>query len=244
MLEYKGLQHDVVTLPSGLHPLFLRTAGFQGRTVPALRVGERRILGSMAISRFLDEFCPVPPLFPPDPEARRQVEEAEAWGESVLQPVPRRLVRWALVRAHAVRRMLARENHLPIAGAMAVAMMPLAAYFARYSSADDGTVRRHLADLPSLAARVGELLEAGVIGAHDPNAATFQIAPSLRFLMNFDQLEPLLRDLPAGRFARELLPEYPGRVGRVFPREWLEPGSTGSLSTALPDKRPPERNSA
>lgn len=36
--------------------------------------------------------------------------------------------------------------------------------------------------------------------------------------MNFAQLEPLLAERACGRFARELLPDYPGRVPAVLPQ--------------------------
>jgi glutathione S-transferase len=221
MLEYKGVPHQTVRLISGLHPPLLRLAGFPGGTVPALRFEGRRVQGSLKISRFLDEVSPQPPLFPGKPEARRAVEEAEAWGANVLQEVPRRLYRWALVRDPQLRHELALANRLPFPGLMSVLMQPLARLFARKSGGDDVNVRLHLAQLPEMLAHVDGLLGAGVIGASVPNAATFQIAPSLRFLMNFEQLAPLLGEGPAARFARELLPGYPGPVGRVFPQAWI-----------------------
>jgi glutathione S-transferase len=225
MLEYKALPHETVALLSGLHPPLLRLAGFPGGTVPALRYDGRRIQGSLLISRFLDEVCPYPPLFPSQPEARRAVEQAEAWGANVLQEEVRRLFRWALVREPEVRRQLARANRLPFPGLMAVLMKPLARLFARKSRGDDENIRRHLAELPERLAHVDGLLGAGVIGASVPNAATFQIAPSLRLLMNFEQLAPLFGERPAARFARQLLPDYPGSMGPVFPQGWINPGS-------------------
>src|SRR4051794_24188277 len=98
MLERKGIDHRIRQLPPGLHPLGVRLAGFPGNTVPALAIDGSRIQGSTSISRALDELVPEPPLFPHDPEHRRAVEEAEAWGESELQPVPRRMYRWGLGR--------------------------------------------------------------------------------------------------------------------------------------------------
>ena len=65
----------------------IRLAGFNGGTVPALRSVGRRALGTVAISRLLEEIRPQPPLFPADPARRRAVEEAEAWSERVLQPI-------------------------------------------------------------------------------------------------------------------------------------------------------------
>lgn len=226
MLDFKGLEYDTVELLSGLHPILLRMAGFDGGTVPALRAEGRRIQGSRSISRYLDSVRPDPPHFPADPALRRDVEDAEEWGAEVLQHVPRRLFRWALDRHSEVRHLLARANALPCPRVMGVLMKPMAAYFARHSSADHATVRRHLAELPALLDHTDELVDRGVIGASAPNAATFQIAPSLRLLMNFEQLGPLFADRPAARFAQELLPDYPGEVSNVFPTDWISSGSS------------------
>src|SRR5689334_2306087 len=81
MLERKRIDHRVMYIQPGLHPLVVRWAGFAGNTVPALRANGRRIQGSLEISRALEEVEPFPPLFPSDAGARRGVEEAEAWGE-------------------------------------------------------------------------------------------------------------------------------------------------------------------
>ena len=223
MLERKGIEHERISLLSGFHPLGLRLAGFRGKTVPALRVGERRVQGTLAISRALDELWPdAPPLFPADPERRRQVEEAERWGEGELQDVPRRLFRWALVRCPALRRSLVDLNRLPFRRLATAGMKPIAAHFARASGADDARTRADLAGLPALLDRIDGWLEAGLLGSSEPNAADLQIAPSVRLLSTFDDLQPAIDRRPAGRFARRLLPEYPGRVPPVFPAAWLE----------------------
>ena len=65
--------------------------------MPALRLDGKRVQGTRAIAVALDALRPEPPLFPRDPAARRAVSEAEAWGDEVYQPVPRRLV-WAALR--------------------------------------------------------------------------------------------------------------------------------------------------
>ena len=55
MLERKGIEHEVVDLLPGFHPLQLRAAGFRGGTVPALWIQGRRVQGSRRISRTLEE---------------------------------------------------------------------------------------------------------------------------------------------------------------------------------------------
>jgi glutathione S-transferase len=225
MLDHKGLEYETVSMLSGSHPARLRLMGFPAGTVPALSAGDERIQGSLTISRFLDSLQPDPPLFPGDPEQRRRVEEAETWGGTVLQDVPRRLFRWTLVHDPALRRKLARANGMPLPGLMGRGMKPVARYFAGVSGADDPAVRRDLEQLPELLDHADALIDGSVIGASLPNAATFQIGPSLRLLMNLEQLRPLFADRPSARFARELLPRYPGEVGPVFPAEWLEASS-------------------
>ena len=97
MLELKGIDHEVVDLLPGMHPVQLRAARFRHGTVPALKVDGKRIQGSVPISRFLERLRPQPPLFPAEPAPRRAVEEAEAWGERELQPIPRQIFRWGTV---------------------------------------------------------------------------------------------------------------------------------------------------
>ena len=105
MLEHKGIDHKVVYLLVGIHDIQLRLAGFKGTTVPALKLDDgRRLQHSRQIPRVLDELKPEPPLFPADPERRRAVEEAERWGEEVLQAIPRRLLRVAFSRDPGLRR--------------------------------------------------------------------------------------------------------------------------------------------
>src|SRR3954470_21314796 len=101
MLEHKGIEYELVSVMPGSQPVALRLAGFRGRTVPALKLDGRKVQGSLAISRALEELQPDPPLFPPD--RREAVEEAEAWGERELQPLPRRFFRWGAAHRQHVR---------------------------------------------------------------------------------------------------------------------------------------------
>ena len=71
MLEFKGIDHEVVDLLPGMHPMQLRAARFRHGTVPALKVDGKRVQGSVPISRFLERLRPQPPLFPTEPAPRR-----------------------------------------------------------------------------------------------------------------------------------------------------------------------------
>ena len=145
MLEHKGIEHRVVQLFPGFQPL-VRLLGFPRYTVPALAVGRRKVQGSREISRALDEIKPDPPLFPREPGARRAVEEAEEWGERVLQSVARRIFRWSLAHEYEARRWLAEVSRIP--GGAALARPPMQAkLFARLGGATDEAVRADLAEL-------------------------------------------------------------------------------------------------
>jgi len=98
MLEHKGVPYDLVDVPSVLCRPYLRVTGFPGPTVPAVRLNGHKVQTTRALSRVLDELVPDPPLLPPHGAARSAVEEAERWGDEVLQPVPRRLSYAALSR--------------------------------------------------------------------------------------------------------------------------------------------------
>ena len=107
MLELKGLPFETVEILPGAQSIHLRLAGFHGGTVPALKLDGRRVQGSLAIPRALEEVAPQPPLYPADPDLRRRVEEAEAWGERELQNAPRLMIRWGLVHDQGLRRWFA-----------------------------------------------------------------------------------------------------------------------------------------
>jgi glutathione S-transferase len=222
MLERKGMEHQVVNIPPGVHPVAVRLAGFPGITVPALRVDGRRIQGSREISRFLDSVAPSPPLFPADPDERRAVEEAERWGEQTLQPIPRRLFRWGAARHQYLRRWIAAEVvGLPLPGVVAWTNAPVAVKMAQMSDARDDAVRGDVANLPDLLSHADALIAEGTIGADEPNAADFQIATSVRVLLAFDDLRSLVSGRPVADLARRILPDYPEPIPSFLPPYWL-----------------------
>jgi glutathione S-transferase len=224
MLEHKRLDHRVINIQPGLPPVVVRLAGFSGITVPALEVDGRRVQGSLAISRALDELQPVPALFPEDADHRRAVEEAEAWGERELQPMPRRMYRWGLVRERELRRRLIEVAGMPAPALTSVLNAPLARMFAAMVGADDDAVRRDLWELPGRLDRVDALISAGTIGSDEPNAADFQIAPTLRVMLSFHDLRPSLEGRPAADLARRHVPHWPDEVPSFLPQGWLPHG--------------------
>jgi glutathione S-transferase len=221
-LEHKGLHYERVDLVPTLHMAFLRLAGFPARTVPALRIDGRRIQGSLVVMRELEKLRPDPSLFPADPEGRRRVEEAERWGEAVLQPMPRRLAWWAIKRDRNALRSFAEGAtlHVPI-GLAIQAAGPIIRFEIHTHGATDETVQADLRALPETLSWIDAWIEGGVIGGPTPNAADFQIAPSVRLLMCSDQLRPRVAVRPCGRLAARLVPDFPGRIGPVLPPAWL-----------------------
>jgi glutathione S-transferase len=224
MLERKGIEYERVDLIPALHKPQLRALRFPGATVPALRLDGERVQGSRNISRRLESLRPEPPLFPPDPERRAAVEEAERWGDEVLQPVPRRVCWWAIRRDHAAAAGFLEGARLPVPDAVAVrTTRPIAWIAAWGNGATDAAVQADLAALPGLLDRVDELIGESVLCGPDPNAADYQIATSVRLLMCLDDLRPAIEDRPAAALAHRVVPSFPGRVGPIFPAEWLAP---------------------
>jgi glutathione S-transferase len=227
MLEHKGLDHRIVWLLPGLWPALLRTRGFRGGTVPAMKMDGHKIQGSRLISRALEETKPEPALFPADPERRLEVEEAERWGDEVLQNVPRRIVRWIAVHRPESRVMIARDVGIPLPRFAAGINAPSARHLARKVDAD-GQIQRAIAEVPEVLGHVDELISKRVIGGEQPNAADFQIATSVRSLLNVEDLRPVTEGHPAVQLAMLYLPEFGTDFpAGMLPREWLRPVRSG-----------------
>lgn len=220
MLEHKGIAYDLVSVMPGTQAVRMRAAGYRGGTVPAVSIDGRRVAGSLAISRLLDEVVPEPPLFPADPAHRRAVEEAEAWGEGVLQPVPRRLLRWALLRRPETRLEFARLTGHPTPALAARTIKPFAAFYARRENAhSDEQIRRDWRELPGMLDHVDALVADGVIGREQLNAADFQIGTTLRVMLALEDLVPVVSGRPAEALARRVMPDYRFTVPSLLPAE-------------------------
>jgi glutathione S-transferase len=221
MLERKGLDHKVIWLLPGLWPALLRTRGFRGGTVPAMKVDGRRIQGSTLISRELEEIKAQPPLFPSDSEKRIAVEEAERWGDEVLQDVPRRIVRWMSVHRPETKVMIARDVGIPFPRFAAWINTPAAKHLANKVDSD-GEIQRAIAQIPEVLDHVDQLIADGVIGGDEPNAADFQIATSVRALLNVADLDPVTKERPAADLAMRYVPEFGTDLpAGLLPAEWL-----------------------
>jgi glutathione S-transferase len=221
MLERKGIPYKRVDLIPVVSKGILRAQRFPGVTVPALKVDGKRVQGSTEISHELDRTQPEPPLFPADPEKRAKVEEAEAWGDE-FQQKPRRFSWWALRRNRAPMASYSEGARLGIPLGLAVKTGgPIVALSARFNGATDENVSADLASLRADLDRIDAWIAGGVIGGPEPNAADFQLAPSLQLLMTFDDVRPFVEARPCGELAKRIDPDFPGRMPPVFPAEWL-----------------------
>ena len=222
MLERKGITYARVDLVPVISKGVLRAAGFPRVTVPALRIDGVRVQGSREIARELERRVPDPPLFPADPAERARVEEAERWGDEVLQDVARRIV-WNLLRrdrSPMISYLEGARLGVPVRVAAATSA-PIAAMSARFNEATDERVEADLAELPGHLDRVDGLIADGVIGGAEPNAADLQIVTSLALLRSMDDLKPPFEGRPADDLIDRLVPDFPGRAGPGLPPAWL-----------------------
>jgi glutathione S-transferase len=220
MLRYKGIAYRRVDLPNMSHRFILPLLGYQGHTVPVLRLDGRRIATTKAIARALDERRPDPPLFPDG--NRAAVEAAEAWADDELQEGVRRLGRWAAVRDPQAMGTFLEGVHMGVPeGAVRAALPVLRPVIGLQMGVKDDAAQASARALPEQLDRVDAALADGVIGGARPNAADFQVATSVRLMMCFDQLRESIASRPAGAHALRICPDYPGRFRAVLPEAWI-----------------------
>lgn len=248
MLELKGIPYRRVDLMPVISRGALRALRFPSNTVPSLAIGGRKLTGSREIARELDSIRPDPPLYPADPERRVAVEDAERWGEEVLQPAARRISWNSLKRNRAPLASYAEGARLGVPIGLAVkTAAPIVAAASRMNGADDDAVRRDLASLPGWLKRIDDWIAEGVLGAErapdgervrnqsqrqsgtgatgfePPSAADLQIGASLRLAMTLDDLRDTIAARPAGELAMRAIPDFPGHAPPVLPSAWLAP---------------------
>lgn len=228
-LELKGLDYKVVEYPPPFHmPMQrLRTGS---RTVPSVKFdGGELVSGSSAILRRLDELVAEPKLF-----AGAAVEEAEAWGESVFQPIGRTLMWSAIDRSRASMVGYQEGGKLPpLPKPVVLALAPLILRVERkVNEVDDERLRRELAALPGHLDKIDGWIADGTIGGAVPNAADLQIASTLRLIMTLSDVRPLIASRPCGDLALRLWPDHPGDVpAGTLPAEWIPANSSSSAAS-------------
>jgi len=231
MLEHKGIAYRRVELLTGAHPFIVRLRGFSGHrtpirrvdghthrslamldrmgTVPALRFASERIQTNREIARFLDRVQPEPALFPSNSERRRVVEEAEQWGDEVLQMAARRLGLAAAVHDLDALHRRGNDGRLGPLLAKNESMRVLATRIsARFAfRASPRRERELLGELPAMLDRIDAWIGAGVLNSSALNAADFMIAPSLALLSYRLDLRSEIQGRPAGALVDRVLPE-------------------------------------
>lgn len=229
MLAHKGLDFKRVDLVTSVHRPVLKLLGFPSKTVPAMKADDRKVQGTREISRTLDEIKPDPPLIP-----NAAVKEAERWGDEELQSRPRRMAWWALLNLSGKQRTQAAKLSLqgyrlglPV-GVAARTVLPIAKRSAGYNNSTDENVKADLAAIPAAIDRVDALIAEGVIGGDQLNAADFQIATSVRLLLAYEDVAPLIEGRPAADHARRVVPEYAAHFPPVFPKDWLPPNPSAA----------------
>lgn len=218
-LDIKGVQYRTTEIPPPFH-VPLQRLRFGGRTVPGIRFenGEK-LLGSTAIMRRLDDLAPEPPLF-----GTAAIAEAEAWGESVLQPLARRLQWRAFMFDSGAMHGFQQGGKLPplprpVVRAMAPGILRAEA---RMNEVSDAAVREDLRELPGHLDHADALIDDATIGGATPNAADLQIASSLRLMLTLGDVRAVAGERPSVALAHRLFPDQPGDVpAGTFPADWL-----------------------
>jgi glutathione S-transferase len=222
-LRLKSLAFDRVDLLP-MTQLLVGPARYGGTTVPGIRIGGERLVGSRTIMRRLDELAPEPALLPaPEDPARTQVLEIERWGDEDLQGVPRNILPRAFVRKPAVMESFVGDDvKLPLPRAMLRPSLPLTARLMTLrSKTSDQIARASIAALPGHLDRIDTWIGDGLLGGEHPNAADLQIGSTIRLLMSIGDVRPLIE----GRRASELARYFPPMVGEIeagtLPAEWF-----------------------
>jgi glutathione S-transferase len=230
MMDHKGIPYRRVDLVPGLHPLSVRIRGFPGNrtpirrvdggthrslglmdrigTVPALRFGAEKVQTNREIARFLERTHPEPPLFPPDGARRRAVEEAERWGDEVLQMAARRIALAAALRGVGEFRDRGSRGRLgPLMSENERVRVVASRVAAQIFKATDSSERELLAALPAMLDSIDAWIAEGVLDADELNAADLMVAPSLALLAYRRDLRPEIEARAAGALLERVLPE-------------------------------------
>lgn len=202
-------------------------AKFRGFTVPAVEFDDgEKVLGSREIIRALEHRAPDPPMLPVDGNERRAVEEAERWGDEVLQPLARRLAWASLARSTGSVMGYAEDADLPVPDPLVKLTAPLVARASAYfNGAGDAAVRADLINLDFHLDRADRWIETGAAGGpgDTPNAADLQIGSGVRLLLTLEDLRPRIDGRPCAAVAMRWFEHYPGHVpAGTLPRAWLE----------------------
>jgi glutathione S-transferase len=221
-LILKGIEFDRVDLLP-MTQMLIGPLRYGGPTVPGMRLGGEKLVGSRTIMRRLDELKSEPLLLPPPgDEQYAPVLEAERWGDEVLQSAPRRIIDVAFLRRPLAMESYAGDAKLPIPHALRRPAMPMTAKLMAFKNkARDESARADIAALPGQLDQVDSWIEEGLIGGERPNAADLQIGSTIRLLLSIGDVRPLIEGRPAAKLARYFPPMVGEVQAGVLPSEWL-----------------------
>ena len=221
-LEIKGIPFETTYLVPVFHKLHQKLRFGGSGTVPAVIFEDgRKVMGSRAIVRAVEEMRPEPRLLSDD----TRVQEAEEWGDEVLQSVVRRIF-WQVL-SHDTSALLNFSEGIkltpPVPRPMAKLSGGMVAWGERkINAATEVAARADLTNLPNHLDRVDRWLADGVIGGEQLNAADLQIASGVRLMLTSGDLAPLIEGRRAADHARRVFPRYPGHVDAgALPAAWL-----------------------
>ena len=229
MLDHKGIDYKLVKLPPGMHAFIMLALGFETMGVPAMKFDGRRVQGTRSMSRALDELVPAHPLFPADPARRKEVEDAERWGEEFQNSTRRIFYAAARRQPKAWLSVVLVDRALPMRVFLRVGARPIMRLASGAHRATEDAAREDVTLLPERLDQIDAWIEEGRLDGEHLNAADFQIAVNVSGLLSSEDLAPLIEGRPAAVLARRVLPEYGGHIGRVLPSEWL-PGHPASAA--------------
>jgi glutathione S-transferase len=216
-LELKGLEFEKVELVPGAH-VDQMTKIYGAHTVPGMLLDGEPVHGSRAILARLEELVPEPPLYTSD-----AVREAERWGDEELQDLGRRMPWGALHFRPEAAGLIAGGGALDPAGTDFAIRMVRAAW--KYHHITAQRLYDDLHGLPAKLDHLDALVEDGVLGGEEPNAADLQIGATMEVLHWVGDLRPLLEGRPSAEFWRRWFPGRPGEIpAGAFPAGWV-PGS-------------------
>jgi glutathione S-transferase len=229
-LRLKGIPYKRRDYLPVVHKALMRPR-FGGVTVPGIKLDGERMLGSRAILRKLDQIQPEPPLLPSDPDARARVEQAESWGDAVLQPLARRIT-WAVMRRDT-KAMLTYVGDANIGlptGLLAPGAPATAWAASKINKASDEQVQSDLRELPAHLDRIDAWVNEAVLGDPErPNVADLQIGASLRLVMTLGDIRPLIEGRPCAPLAERWFWPSPGHApSGVLPAGWVPAAPSGT----------------
>lgn len=218
-LQLKGIGYKVVELTPPAHAPIMRMR-FGARTVPGIRFEDgEKVQGSRAILKRLEAMVPEPALY-----GDSRIEEAEAWGDAVIQPIARRVLWPSFQRNPRAMHSYQQGQRLPKLPAFAIAgIAPVVTRIERrMNKASEDALRQDLQELPSHLDKIDAWIADGVLGGDQPNAADLQIAPTLRLLWSVQDVRPLIAGRPAADLAHRWLEPLPGSVpAGTLPSDWI-----------------------